>query len=109
MRIKGFALFVICAVVCVFSGYAQVTTGTISGTVKDSTGAVLPGVQVVILNEDTGLSRTVLSDERGHYSAPQLSLGNYRVSASLEGFNTEARSGLALFTRIWTRLRASRA
>jgi len=96
MRIKVCALLVFCTVVCVFSGYSQVTTGSISGTIKDSTGAVLPGVQVVILNEDTGLSRTVLSDETGRYSAPQLSLGNYRVTASLDGFQTEARRGLVL-------------
>jgi Carboxypeptidase regulatory-like domain len=96
MRIKGCTLFLICTVMCVLSGYSQVTTGTISGTVKDSTGAILPGVQVVVLNEDTGLSRTVLSDETGHYSAPQLSLGNFRVSASLEGFQTEVRRGLVL-------------
>ena len=79
MRIKVCALLVFCTVVCVFSGYSQVTTGSISGTIKDSTGAVLPGVQVVILNEDTGLSRTVLSDETGRYSAPQLSLGREAV------------------------------
>jgi len=96
MRMKNCALVMVWAVMCVFSGYSQVTTGTISGTVKDSTGAVLPGVQVVILNEDTGLSRTVSSDARGHYSAPQLGLGNYRVSASLEGFQTEVHSGIVL-------------
>ena len=96
MRMKNCALVMVWTVVCVFSGYSQVTTGTISGTVKDSTGAVLPGVQVVILNADTGLSRTVSSDARGHYAAPQLSLGNYRVSASLEGFQTEVHSGIVL-------------
>ena len=44
---------------------AQVTTGTISGTVSDSTGAVLPGANIVILNEDTGISRTVQADAAG--------------------------------------------
>ena len=64
----------------------QVTTGTISGTAKDSTGAVLPGVQIVLLNEDTGTSRTVQSDAAGGYLASSLGLGNYRVTATLGGF-----------------------
>ena len=75
---------------------AQVTTGTISGTVKDSTGAVLPGAKVVLLNEDTGISRTVQTDSAGHYSAPSLSLGHYQVTAGLEGFQTEVRRGIVL-------------
>src|SRR5437762_2738360 len=89
MRIKNCALVAIGMVICVCSAYSQVTTGTISGTVKDSTGAVLPGAELVVLNEDTGLSRTVVSDERGHYSAPLLSLGKYKVSATLPGFQSE--------------------
>ena len=96
MRIRGIAFLLVWTALWVGTAKSQVTTGTISGTVKDSTGAVLPGVQVVILNEDTGLSRTVSSDARGHYAAPQLSLGNYRVSASLEGFQTEVHSGIVL-------------
>ena len=76
--------------------WAQVTTATISGTMKDSTGAVLPGVKVVILNEETGISRTVQTDPAGRYSAPSLSLGNDRVTGSQEGFQTEVRTGIVL-------------
>ena len=87
-------------VVCVFLSVgitlAQVTSGTISGTVKDSTGAVLPGVEMVLMNEDTGISRTVQTDAAGHYSAPSLGLGNYRVTATLTGFQTEVRKGIVL-------------
>ena len=75
---------------------AQVTTGAISGTVTDSTGAVLPGANIVILNEDTGISRTVEADAAGRYSATTLSLGNYRVTASLAGFQTQIHSGILL-------------
>src|SRR6202162_6309992 len=76
--------------------WAQVTTGTISGTVKDSSGAVLPGTKVVVLNEETGISRTVATDATGRYSALSLSLGNYRVTGTLAGFQTEVRSGIVL-------------
>ena len=77
-------------------GLAQVTTGTISGTVKDSTGAVLPGTKVVVLNQETGIARTVQADAAGHYSAPSLGLGNYQVTAGLEGFQTEVHKGIVL-------------
>jgi hypothetical protein len=75
---------------------AQVSTGTISGTVKDSSGAVLPGAKVVVLNEGTGISRTIETDANGHYSALSLSLGSYRVTGAREGFGTVVRTGIVL-------------
>jgi len=81
---------------CVLTGHAQVTTGTISGTVTDTTGAVLPGTNIMALNEDTGIARTLAADVAGRYVASSLSLGRYRVTASKEGFQTEARSGIVL-------------
>jgi hypothetical protein len=74
----------------------QTTTGTITGTVKDGSGAVVPGTQVVVLNEDTGLSRTLEADASGRYSALSLNLGSYRVTASHEGFQTQVRTGIVL-------------
>src|SRR3990172_1925525 len=92
---QGFGLL---ALVLVLSGslWAQMTTGTISGTVKDSTGAVLPGATVEIQNVDTGSSRTVSTDSRGYYTAPNLSLGQYAVTATLSGFQTAVRRGITL-------------
>jgi Carboxypeptidase regulatory-like domain len=88
------------AVLCglLFSGvtWAQVSTGTISGAVKDSSGAALPAAKVVVANQDTGISRTFQTDENGHYSAVSLSPGNYRVTGTREGFQTEVRSGIVL-------------
>ena len=74
----------------------QVTTGTISGTVTDSTGAVLPGANIVILNEETGIPRSLVTDAAGRYLAPSLSPGRYRVTISQPGFQTEARTGIVL-------------
>ncbi len=80
----------------VFISYGQVTTGTISGTVTDSTGAVLPGAKVAVQNEETGVSRMAPAGAGGRYSAPSLSLGRYRVTASQEGFQTVVRTGIVL-------------
>ena len=84
--------------VCLSAGIAwsQVTTGTISGTVKDTSGAALPGAMVVVSNDDTGITRTVESDASGSYTAAGLNLGKYRVTVTHEGFQTAVRSGLEL-------------
>lgn len=75
---------------------AQVTTGTISGVVRDSTGAVIPGVSVIMRNLETGTTRTAVTDEQGRYQAPSLALGNYEVQAQKEGFQVEIRRGMGL-------------
>ena len=69
-------------------GFAQMTTGTLLGTVQDETGGVMPGVSVTLVNLDTGITRTVLTDDEGRYRATNLSLGNYELMAELVGFNT---------------------
>jgi outer membrane receptor protein involved in Fe transport len=70
---------------------AQTVTGTIQGTVTDTTGATLPGVMVTLQNLDTGASREVVTSERGQYIAPFLALGRYQLSAGLTGFGTVVR------------------
>src|SRR5438128_386739 len=78
------------------SALAQVTTGTISGTVSDSTGAVLPGAIVNLKSLEKGISRTASTDEGGRYRTPELALGSYEVTAQAAGFQTVVRSGITL-------------
>ena len=73
------------------SALAQSTTGTIQGNIKDRSGAVMPGVEVVVNNVATNQSRTSITNERGDYTVPQLSAGSYDINASLPGFKTEVR------------------
>ena len=75
---------------------SQVTTGTILGTVSDSSGAVVPGSTITIRNVETGISRTLTADAAGRYVAPQLPLGNYEVTAESSGFQTMIRRGITL-------------
>lgn len=77
------------------SSYAQ-GTGSVSGTIKDTTDAVLPGAVVIIKQTDTGLTREVISDVRGRYAAPNLPPGPYEVTATLTGFGALTRSGVRL-------------
>ena len=78
------------------SALAQVNTGTILGTVKDRSGAVLPGASVTVTNIDTGIERSAVSGERGEYRVPALAIGNYEVQAGLPGFQTAIRKGITL-------------
>jgi hypothetical protein len=64
------------------------TTGTVSGVVKDPTGAVIPGAEVVLTNVDTHASRTVVSDDSGFYNLPNVPVGSYTVSVAMPGFKT---------------------
>ncbi|MBI4443400.1 MAG: TonB-dependent receptor [Acidobacteria bacterium] len=72
------------------------STGTISGTVSDATGAVIPGAEISVRNVETGLTRALTSNERGRYAVPQLPPGSYEISASTAGFQTEVRRGITL-------------
>src|SRR3989442_12005858 len=75
---------------------AQITSATISGTIKDDTGGVLPGVDVVVRNLDTGLTRSVVTDANGYFTVPGLAPGKYETRASLQGFRTGVQTGIAL-------------
>ena len=76
--------------------HAQATGGTLSGTVKDGTGGIVPGVTVVIVNTDTSLTRTVVTDPGGRYVASDLPPGPYTVKATMEGFTSVLRSGITM-------------
>src|SRR5207247_10107111 len=75
---------------------AQITSATISGTIKDETGGVLPGVDVVVTNVDIGLTRSAVTDANGYFTVPGLPPGKYETRASLQGFRTGVQNGIAL-------------
>jgi hypothetical protein len=83
-------------IVGILTANGQGITGSIRGTVTDTTGAVVPGAMIVVFNEGTGASRSVQSDAAGRYSAPSLGLGQYRITAAIEGFQTQVRRGVVL-------------
>src|SRR5262245_60261152 len=64
----------------------QAVTGTILGDVADTTGAVIPGATVTLVNTGTGYTRTVLTDSKGEYTAPSIPTGTYTVTAEMTGF-----------------------
>jgi carboxypeptidase family protein len=75
--------------------WAQVTA-SLTGTLKDTSGAVVPGVTVTIKNLESGLTRTAETDASGSYNAPSLPVGQYEVSAEKPGFKQQVRRGITL-------------
>ena len=67
---------------------AQITRGAVSGTVRDASGAAVPGASVTVTNMDTNISRTAVSDAVGFFRVPALEPGRYQVRAELSGFST---------------------
>src|SRR6266581_9585072 len=76
--------------------FGQSSNATVSGTVTDSTGAVLPGVTVTSTNNGTGVVTTVVSNEAGVYNFASLLPGIYKVSATLPGFQTRTFNDVQL-------------
>src|SRR4051812_4307249 len=75
---------------------AQTVTGEIRGTVRDSSGAVLPGVTVTVTNTGTGLTRTDTTSDTGTYVFPSLPIGRYTVTSELQGFRKAEKTGFDL-------------
>lgn len=72
----------------VTSLHGQAITGSISGSVHDSTGAAIPNATVTAINADTGISQTAKSGDDGNYTVPNLAPGTYTLTADFPGFNT---------------------
>ncbi|MGD1091894.1 MAG: carboxypeptidase-like regulatory domain-containing protein, partial [Bryobacteraceae bacterium] len=86
-------LLLACAIVLAsLTATAQSPTGIISGTVTDSSGAVVPNATITVTNKGTGAARTMQSNEAGVFSAPALEPGEYEVRAESTGFSTTVRS-----------------
>ncbi len=82
--------------VCSLPAGAQVAGATLSGTISDSSGKVVPGTQVVIKNVATGVITEVTTNSDGFYTAANLLPGEYTVTVSAKGFTIEERTGISL-------------
>lgn len=92
-----FALACALILICANFSVAQDTTGSIIGTVTDTTGAVVPGATVTITDTDKkAVVRTLTTNDDGSYSAPNLSVGNYEVAVELTNFKRYIENAIKL-------------
>ena len=75
---------------------AQVSSSTIAGTVRDSSGGVIPGAKVTIVQKDTAESRNVTANDHGEFNAPNLHIGGYTVTVTVQGFKTQVFNDITL-------------
>jgi hypothetical protein len=95
---RTFFVVLAAVLVCLVSDgdvWAQ-ATAQISGTARDQSGAVLPGVEIHVTQADTGITRDTVSNETGSYVLSNLPIGPYRLEAALPGFRTYAQTGIVL-------------
>src|ERR1700730_11954829 len=77
-------------------GFTQTSTTELSGTIYDSSGAVLPGAAVTAVNEATGVTLKQLSNTAGLYAFPAVAVVKYTLTVELTGFKTVRRAGVTL-------------
>ena len=76
--------------------WAQETSAGINGTIRDPSGAVIPGAQITLRNVDTGVQRSTVSNDSGTYVLADIQSGKYNLSVSKPGFQTALEEGIAL-------------
>src|SRR4051812_32675625 len=76
--------------------FAQVKSSAITGTVSDTSGAILPGVSVKVTETGTGTVNNTLTNEQGKYNVPYLPIGKYTVEVTLDGFQTFRKTDIDL-------------
>ena len=90
----GIRLLIAVAVTCA-AMFAQ-STGTLVGTVQDSSGAVIAGAEVRVINEGTGQQTTAMTDDAGRFNFPRLPVGDYRMNATRAGLRQFVATGIRL-------------
>jgi len=101
MKTPNSTLWISILVLCLagLPALAQVETGRIAGTVTDATGAVVPGVEVIVTHVQTNRQFTTTTNAQGWYEAPALPIGDYEVAVEAPGFKRTVRSGITLEVR----------
>src|SRR5215467_15221302 len=95
-RILGACALVVCAWVALSAPLSGQQLATIVGTVQDPSGAAIPGVNVTVSNSAKGFTRRCVSNSAGEYTAAQIPIGDYVVTAEAPGFQRLTQSGITL-------------
>src|SRR5438874_9566069 len=101
VSLRPFERFVITAIVVLIAlptclSFAQTSTATILGVVRDASGALIPGVSITVKHTESGRTRTIVSSERGGYNVPLLPVGAYEITTTMPGFKQAVRTGINL-------------
>lgn len=98
------ALLAIAISFCAVGTFSQVVTATLVGTVKDTSGAVIPGARVTAMDVATGIMHSTTADSSGNYSISQLQPGDYTARAQFRGFKETNITGIVLQVNLTSRV-----
>ncbi len=101
---RSFACLLLTLVLCVTLAYGQAVSGTMVGTISDSSGASVPNAKITITEVNTGTIRTANTNESGNYSFADLPPGKYKVSIEMTGFKREERSDVDVLVNTTRRI-----
>src|SRR5713101_5446163 len=96
MRVNCILAALILSMFCAVTTKGQTGTSNITGTVRDTNGAVVPGATVTAKNEATGVTSTQTTTDSGLYSFASLPVGNYTITIEKQGFKTLQKTSNAL-------------
>jgi outer membrane receptor protein involved in Fe transport len=95
-RIRIAVSFCLTVFLAIHVGLGQDTTATITGTVRDPSGAIVPSARITVDSQTTGFVRTAVTDTAGSYKIPFVPVGVYRVTAEADGFKTQIEQNVRL-------------
>src|SRR5258708_40388 len=95
-RFRAFTVVALCMVMAATTFGQSTNSADLRGTVTDSTGAVMPGVKVTILNTETGITMDLTTNDAGLYDSVSIRPGKYRLTFSKEGFSKLIRDGVTV-------------
>ena len=101
---RSFVCLLLALVLCVTLAYGQAVSGTMVGTISDSSGASVPNAKITITEVNTGNIRTANTNESGNYNFADLPPGKYKVSIELTGFKREERSDVDVLVNTTRRI-----
>jgi Carboxypeptidase regulatory-like domain/TonB dependent receptor len=96
MRVQRLAVVFVWTCCLALSLRAQSERGTITGTVRDSSGAVVPNATVSVTNVSTGTATSLVTNGSGEFTAPELAAGTYNIRVAAQGFRAAEETGLTL-------------
>jgi len=94
MQTRVVAALTLCLLFTGVLAFGQVGNGSITGTVTDQAGAVIPGAAVQAKNNETGVTFSAVTTNTGNYTVPNLGVGTYTLSVTVKGFKTYSHTNL---------------
>src|SRR5579885_2524215 len=104
MKLSSPCAILAAVALCAAVAFGQAVTGSMVGTVSDTSGATVPNAKVTITEVNTGTTRTTNTNESGNYTFADLQPGRYKVQVEMTGFRSEVRTNIDVLVNTTPRI-----